>query len=139
MKNLLFLVFGLFFQISLVYAGGNSEGQIRGLNDYTSFEEVKMGNEFRELQGKVFYIFSSGDSNMNQSSVRNWAMIRASTVAYDLGYSAFTILDQYANSEIRNETYYENYTETVYRTVYTSRNVATQVPQTVVRTRPITR
>jgi len=78
---------------------------------------------FRELQGKVFYIFSSGNSNMNQSSVRNWAMIRASTVAYDLGYSAFTILDQYANSEIRNETYYENYTETVYRTVYTSRNV----------------
>jgi len=48
MKNLLFLVFGLFFQISLVYAGGNSEGQIRGLNDYTSFEEVNMGNEFRE-------------------------------------------------------------------------------------------
>jgi len=98
MKNLLFLAFGLFFQISLAYAGGNSEGQIRGLNDYTSFEEVMMGNEFRELQGKVFYIFSSGDSNMNQSSVRNWAMIRASTVAYDLGYSAFTIFNQYVNS-----------------------------------------
>jgi len=113
------------------------------LNKLTSFEEVDViadfGVEYSESQGRVFYIYSTGDSNMNAPEVRNWAIARAATVAYDLGYPAFTIADQYAGSEIRNETYYETYNETVYISQYVRGQGLVSVPQSQLRTRPQTR
>jgi len=142
MKKELFVVLLIFVSASL-YAEGNSDSYVAELNKLTSFEETdvfaSLGVEYGELQGKVFYIYSSGDSNMNAPEVRNWALARAATVAYNLGFPAFTILDQYAGSEIRNETYYETYTETVYITQWGTRRESVQVPQNVVRTRPKTR
>ena len=137
---------GLFFVIMslLIMAGcATTSSYVTELNKLTSFEEVDVitafGAEYSEFQGRVFYIYSTGDSNMNAPEVRNWAISRAATVAYDLGYPAFTIVDQYASSEIRNETYYETYTETVYVSQYVTRTELVSVPQSVLRTRPQTR
>jgi hypothetical protein len=140
MKKGVFLVIVSLF---LMAGCATTDSYVAELNKLTSFEEVDViadfGAEYSELQGKAFYVYSTGNSNMNAPEVRNWALARAASVAYDLGFPAFTILNQYAGSEIRNETYYETYTETIYTTQWVNRRESVQVPRNVVRLRPQTK
>ena len=111
------------------------------LDRFTSFKEVNVsediGWEYRELQGLVFRINAKGDEKIDATEIRRLALTRASTVARDKGFQAFTVLKQNTGVVTETKTVFTGFrTEYQYRTEYASRNVTTEIatPITVPQT-----
>jgi len=120
-----------------------SNNQVSNLDRFTSYNEVDaleyFGWEYRELQGLVFSINAKGDKDINATEIRRLALTRASTVARNKEFQAFTVLNQDTGIITETETYTEYTTETYYRTEWVSRTQSKEIPYTVIVPRKATR
>jgi len=151
MKNILILLItlsltGCFTLLDyLNYNTQTSNNQVSNLDRFTSYKEINvseyLGWDYRELQGLVFSINAKGDKNIDATEIRRLALTRASTVARNKEFQAFTVLNQDTGIITETETYTVYTTETYYQTKILKHGQATVIPYTVrvpqTATRPV--